>query len=45
MIEFFQNHKKQCIVSAVISVIIFAVYIFWLFKYIRWLILYYFFLS
>lgn len=32
MIEFFQNHKKQCIIAAVISVIIFAVYLFLLFK-------------
>ena len=32
MIEFFQNHKKQCILAAVISVIIFAVYLFLLFK-------------
>ena len=32
MIEFFQNHKKQCIVAAIISVIIFAIYLFFLFK-------------
>ena len=32
MVEFFQNHKKQCIIAAVISVIIFAVYLFLLFK-------------
>ncbi len=32
MIEFFQNHKKQCIIVAVISVIVFAVYLFLLFK-------------
>ena len=32
MIEFFQNHKKQCMIAAAVSVVIFAVYLFLLFK-------------
>ena len=31
MIEFFKNNKKQCIIAAVISVVIFAVYLYLLF--------------
>ncbi len=36
MIEFFQNHKKQCIIAAVILVVIFAVYLFLLFRHGYW---------
>lgn len=32
MIEFFKNHKKQCMIAAAVSVVIFAVYLFLLFK-------------
>ena len=31
MAEFFKNHKKQCIIAALISVVVFAVYLYLLF--------------